>query len=367
MSVCKVCNSNSLLILYHVDNLPLFQNKVYTAEKLAKSQHTASVKLCQCQDCGFVFNADFDASQMDYDQEYQNEQNYSIAFVNHLKEVCDYLISENFKDKKIVEIGCGKGYFVELMQSKGFSNIYGFDPAYEGENPKIIKDYFSQQYQSLNADLVIMRHVLEHIEKPLEFLNMIKSACVDTTKIFIEVPDFDWIVSNKAFWDIYFEHCNYFDEHYLKSFFKQATVKKLFGGQYLIALADINTLKAPYSYYRYKTNIFNNGIKQLCDFLDKNQPVILWGASSKGVTLLNLIDKNRQYIDYCIDINPKKQNFFISATGHKIFPPAVLELRDKMTDLSVIVTNQNYLGEISKNFKPEDKLKFYTIEGLINE
>lgn len=360
-----MCNSNSLVTLYSADSLPLFQNKVFSSKSLAKSQQTASIELCQCQGCGFVFNATFDASLMDYDEEYQNEQNYSQAFKSHLQEVCDYLESENFKDKNIVEIGCGKGYFVELLQNRGFSNVYGFDPAYEGSHPNIIKDYFGSEYKSLNADLVIMRHVLEHIEKPLEFLHMIQSACGNSTKILIEVPDFDWIVSNKAFWDIYFEHCNYFDSQYLESFFKTATLKKLFGGQYLLALADINSLKSPSTTYRYPVNMFNESIEYIRNFLHTHNSTILWGASSKGVTLLNLLDKNKECIDYCIDINPKKQNFFIATTGHKIFSPDILESRDKKEIISVIVTNQNYFDEIIKNYTEDTSLKFYTIEGLL--
>lgn len=366
MKYCNVCNSHSLVSLYSIDSLPLFQNKVFPLESLAKSQETASVNLCQCQDCGFVFNAAFDGSKMDYNQEYQNEQNYSQAFVNHLEDVCDYLESKNFKDKNIVEIGCGKGYFVELLQKRGFCNVYGFDPAYEGENPKIVKDYFSAEYKSLNADLVIMRHVLEHIEKPLAFLRMIQSACSNKTKILIEVPDFDWITSNKAFWDIYFEHCNYFDSYFLKSFFENTTIKNLFGGQYLLALADITTLKVPSNPYRYSENIFYESIQKIHNFLSTHNSSIVWGASSKGVTLLNLLDKDKKYIDYCIDINPKKQNYFIATTGHKIYSPDILESRDIMKkDLSIIVTNQNYLNEICKNYVNNDYLKFYTIEGLL--
>ncbi|MFZ1179571.1 MAG: hypothetical protein WAO15_25630 [Mycobacterium sp.] len=36
----------------------------------------------------------------------------------------------------LVEVGCGKAYFLELLQSRGCS-ITGFDPTYEGENPAV--------------------------------------------------------------------------------------------------------------------------------------------------------------------------------------------------------------------------------------
>lgn len=140
---------------------------------------------------------------MDYDDSYQNEQNYSQYFVDYLNEIVSYLIKNNFQDKKIVEIGCGKGWLTELLEKRGFKNIYGFDPAYEGVNPNITKDYFSEKYKSINADLIILRHVLEHIENPYEFLQHIQNATSKDTKVLIEVPDFEWIVENWLF-GIYF-------------------------------------------------------------------------------------------------------------------------------------------------------------------
>jgi len=359
---CKVCNSVVLSTLYQIDSLPLFQNKVYETQSIAVEQKTVPITLSQCKECGFVFNSVFDDSQMNYDADYQNEQNYSGTFVKHLQEVATFLMAEGFKEKNIVEIGCGKGYFVELLEKNGFQNITGFDPAYEGNNPKIIKDYFGPKYLSLDADLIIMRHVLEHIEKPFDFLFHIKNACSEKTKILIEVPNFRWIVDNKAFWDIYYEHCNYFDADFLESFFKNALLKTMFDGQYLLLLADIKTLQKPYNTHQYSSHLFNSASNAIIEFLQIHSNIVIWGASSKGVTMLNLLDKDKKYVEYCIDINPKKQNKFIAVTGHKIFSPEILNSEKEM---NVIITNKNYFEEITEMYKKRKDLKFYTIEGMI--
>lgn len=360
---CKICDSAALSTLYQIESLPLFQNKVYETKSIAVKQKTVPVILCQCQECGFVFNSVFDDSHMDYDANYQNEQNYSGTFVKHLHDVANFLTTQGLKEKNIIEIGCGKGYFVELLEKNGFQNITGFDPAYEGNNPKIIKDYFGPKYLSLDADLIIMRHVLEHIEHPFDFLSHIKNACSEKTKILIEVPDFKWIVDNKAFWDIYYEHCNYFDRDFLESFFKNTVLKNMFDGQYLLALADISTLQKPYSTHHYPPHLFDSTSNAIAAFLKTHQKNIIWGASSKGVTMLNLLDKDKKYVEYCIDINPKKQNKFIAATGHKIFSPEILKGEEE--ELNIIVANQNYFEEITGMYKDRDNLKFYTIEGVV--
>ena len=365
MATCKICDSRSLESLYNISHLPLFQNKVYNSFEEAQSQKVVSVDLCQCQECGFVFNDLFTNENMDYDDSYQNEQNYSQYFVDYLNEIADYLIENNFQDKKIVEIGCGKGYFTELLKKRGFKNIYGFDPAYEGDNQNITKDYFGEKYKSINADLVILRHVLEHIEKPYEFLTHIQNATSKDTKILIEVPDFEWIVENRAFWDIFYEHCNYFDATFLSSFFKNATSKKVFGTQYLLMLASLDELRKPYVKHRYQKNIFKESFRNIKDFLSQNTPLVLWGGASKGVTLLNIFDKNRQLVEYCIDINPKKQNKFIATTGHEIVPPKFLIM--KPDNISIIVVNQNYYDEIVKDYGTSSGMNFYSLEKIINE
>jgi len=38
--------------------------------------------------------------------------------------------------ERIVEVGCGKGYFWEMLLVKGF-DVTGSDPTYEGENPLV--------------------------------------------------------------------------------------------------------------------------------------------------------------------------------------------------------------------------------------
>lgn len=364
---CTICNSVELSNLYKVDNLPLFQNKVYNSCKNAMVQKVIGLELCQCSNCGFVFNKSFIDDDMNYDETYQNEQNYSQYFIEYLNSIVDYLIENDFKDKRIVEIGCGKGFFTELLEKRGFSKVNGFDPAYEGDNPNITKDYFGEKYKSTNADLIILRHVLEHIEAPYNFLKYIQKATSTNTKILIEVPDFEWIVNNEAFWDIFYEHCNYFDTSFLSSFFNKMNIKKTFGNQYLLMLADLDGLKKPYSNIRYSKNMFLKSINSIKSFLsnNNNNALIVWGAASKGVTLLNIFDKEKINVDFCIDINLKKQNKYIATTGHKIVAPDFLEL-DTKKEYSIIIANQNYYNEIIQQYSKCNR-KFYTLEQITKE
>lgn len=126
---------------------------------------------------------------MVYDENYNNEQGFSNYFLNHLSIVSEIIKKEVNIDSKLIEIGCDKGHFLNLMKNRGF-NITGFDSTYEGNDESIIKDYFTEKFNT-NADFLILRHTLEHIKDPFSFLHLITKANNYNGKIYLEVPTFD--------------------------------------------------------------------------------------------------------------------------------------------------------------------------------
>lgn len=359
---CPVCGNTGLKEIYKADELPVFQNKTFDTYEEAVCIKKVSVELSQCLVCGLVFNSNFDSSNMDYDGDYQNEQNYSEHFVNYLNEIASMLQSVGYKDKRIIEIGCGKGFFLEMLLKNDFTSITGFDPAYEGNSSLIVKDYYSDKYSSLDADLIVLRHVLEHIENPLAFLHQIAKANGYKGSVYIEVPDFDWIVDNQAFWDIYNEHCNYFCAESLSALFEKATIGKVFGGQYLYMIANLSDLKnsvGSTDFKRYST-VFAEAFSKYKNFLLNNDNIVIWGGGSKGITFVNLLDKDRSKVKYLVDINPKKQHKYIGFTGHQILPPDSIDTEKEQI---VIVANQNYYDEIVKSIDSK-KLTFTTLEKI---
>lgn len=327
--------------------VPVFQNKAYTARKEAEEALMADVELEQSVVSGFVYNRLFQPNLMIYDINYQNEQSNSRVFTDHLKSVLDRLISYGIKEQKVVEIGCGKGVFFEMMLQAGI-DCWGFDPTYEGQNPRISKDYFSEKYNDINAGAVIMRHTLEHIPNPFSFIHTIAKANNYKGYLFVEVPTFDWIVNKKAYWDIFFEHCNYFTEQSLACMFDDAIVDNFFGGQYIYLWADMNKLRKTIpqqNFIQFNDRGFGEKMQEHEIFLEAKAPVTIWGAGAKGSTFLNLMDRNRKKISYVVDINPLKQNRFIAGTGHPVYSPERLHAEEPGT---IIIMNENYKEEIVK-------------------
>ena len=78
--------------------------------------------------------------------------------------------------------------------------------------------------------------------------------------------------------------------------------------------------------------------------LSSEGKIAVWGAGAKGITFVNLLDPHKKWIDYLIDLNPKKHNKFAVGTGHPIINFTEINNQNIKT---VIVMNPNYLDEIN--------------------
>ncbi len=348
---CNLCQNDNLSTIYTVQDIPVFQNKVYKTKSEALSVKTGNVRLVMCLNCGFIFNADFYIKVMNYDAEYQNEQAHSPYFQRYLRELMELFIEKTFHEMKIIEIGCGKGYFLEMLRENGF-DVIGFDPAYEGDSQYIVRDYYSSQYSHLNADLIVLRHTLEHIDDPLKFLHDIARAVGYDAKIFIEAPSFEWIAEKRAFWGIFYEHCNYFTLESIANLFQESEQGLLFNNQYMYLLSDLSNLReqavpANPSLPDFEVSKMIELLKFYRKFVQSHPGMLVWGAGAKGATFVNLTDPNGDYISSLVDINPEKQGRYIAKTGHSIISPA------QLADFGgcILVMNDNYYQEIQKQIK----------------
>lgn len=331
--------------LFRVEGLPVFQNKMFPDSASAIHCLKGDVVLVQDMDSGLIYNAAFDPGLLDYGKDYQNEQAHSSIFREHLASIRE-IVSRNFGDGSIIEVGCGKGYFLEYLLAAGY-DVIGIDPAYEGDNVRVIKACFAPGL-GMEAGGIVLRHVLEHIQRPYEFLRQIAEANGNQGKIYIEVPCFDWICDHRAWFDIFYEHVNYFRlSDFGRLFGKIYEAGHVFGGQYLYLVADIASLVSPMA-------SDGDTFSFPADFLGKiqrygqrqhNRKVAVWGGASKGVIFSLYLKKQGVDVDVMIDINPAKQGRYIASTGIKVMSPEEgLKQLDPMDD--IFVMNSNYIDEI---------------------
>ena len=333
-------------VLYKQDELPVFQNRVYDSVAEARDCPTGNMCLVQDRATGLIYNKAFRPELVVYDAAYQNEQGVSRLFQSHLLNVAE-IVGKNMGTQDLVEIGCGKGLFLEMLLSDGFG-ITGFDPAYEGSNPRVLRQFFEPGV-GMHAKGLILRHVLEHISNPIEFLQQLCAANGRDGLIYIEVPCFDWICEHRTWFDVFYEHVNYFRLSDFHRIFDNVIASgKIFGGQYLYIVAELASVRVPSASKKDEVDFPD-------DFTDRlalrnpfwTSDAAVWGGASKGVIFSVLKERLGQPVKMVIDINPAKQGKFLALTGLKVESPA--DALGSLPAQSIIyIMNSHYLEEIKQ-------------------
>lgn len=371
-TTCPVCESTSLNEFLFRGQVPVHQNLLMPDEAAALNIPRGDLALVVCESCGFIFNRAFDPQKIMYGAEYENTQACSPSFNEYLDGLVRHMISErNVRDCNVVEVGCGDGLFLrKLLADEGAGNRgYGFDPSYTGAASELdgrltfATRYYDEECAHLvPADVVICRHVIEHVPRPLDLLWDIKKALAHapSARIFFETPCVEWILRNRVIWDFFYEHCSYFTAESLTTAFERAgfevdSVRHVFGEQYLWLEAKLpatetaSNKQRPLGAVAELATAFAQSATELQQAWDRKlqalaatEKVALWGAGAKGVTFANLVDAERQGLDCIVDLNPQKQGHYVPGTGHPI-----VSYRDlgKRGVTAAILMNPNYHQE----------------------
>jgi SAM-dependent methyltransferase len=341
--------------------LPVYQNKMFPTAEAARNCERGDLVLVQHATTGLVQNEAFNPGILTYNESYQNEQGHSAAFQAHLDEVLG-LVDRYFAGSSILEVGCGKGAFLDRMRRHGLQ-ASGIDPAYEGNAPYIVRASFAPGL-GVGADAVVMRHTLEHIPDPIGFLDLIRRANDGGGLVYIEVPCLDWILEHRAWFDLFYEHVNYFRLGDFQRLFGSVLASgRLFGDQYLYVIADLASLRqanelAPAEPVSLPAGFFS-GLDRCVAMADYPGRKVVWGAAAKGVMFAHHVLARGLALDFAIDINPAKQSGHLAGTGLEVLSQEAGLARLSAGD-HVFVMNSNYLGEIVR--AGGDTLHYLTLD-----
>ena len=103
------------------------------------------------------------------------------------------------KDARILDIGCGPGYFLDGMKERGYTNVAGITLSQQDIDLCKSKGHTVEQYDisflpqhkgysDESVDFIFLRHALEHSPFPIFSLIEYNRVLKQYGKIFIEVP-----------------------------------------------------------------------------------------------------------------------------------------------------------------------------------
>ena len=182
---CPVCSARATAEFLRRDGVSVHQHSLMASRQAARSIGRGSLAMHVCGECGFVFNADFDPALLDYGPGYDNTQTFSAAFDSYVDELVAHMLDDcDVRGARIVEVGCGQGTFLrKLVADAAIGNeAVGFDPSYRGPERclagrlRYVNEFFGQSELGFQPNVVVCRHVIEHVERPVEFLRSISAA-----------------------------------------------------------------------------------------------------------------------------------------------------------------------------------------------
>lgn len=356
---CPVCNNKTGDVL-HTQKFALPDNhilpKVYD--------------VVVCSVCGFVF-ADTTAKQDDYDVFYRDFSKYEDVTVSYggglcewdksrLKETAKWLDSAIAnKSASILDIGCANGGLLNEMHV--LSNTYtltGIDPSpscvFYVEKMGI--ECFNGSLLNLDAlpvnkkyDCIVLTHVLEHVYDLDTAILALTNKLNPEGFLYIEVPDAsrysDYYIVPFSFFDI--EHINHFDESSLINLFRKSGYSAVKVVKKVIKVSRVNLYPAVGLLFRISTldsrmlpkiNLDDSVCKSVKAYLamsyekdrhdeidalaKSKEPIIIWGAGSYTLRLLETTALGKCIINAFIDSNKSKlgQNIY----GIPIVLPEIL-------------------------------------------
>lgn len=177
-----------------------------------------------CTNCGLGQTLDFKPNIGEYhrDETYIKERKqFENIFSKRVEIISKFKTSGN-----VLEIGSSTGVLLEMLKKKGW-NVLGIEPskasaefAKEQEIETLNTTFEKAKLKSASYDLVIMNHVLEHMDDPTMILRKIRMALKNEGYLFIDIPNFSSFSSKifKGRWKYLLtgEHKWHFTEKSLK-------------------------------------------------------------------------------------------------------------------------------------------------------
>jgi len=367
--VCLVCGSADLATVASVEGMPALCNAFAATAEEAIAMPRGDIVLVSCNDCGMLHNARFDPALAPYDSAYENSLHFSPKFQEFAERLAHELAERHGRPGGVViEIGSGGGDFLSMVAGQGFGRGIGIDPSLAESRTgragdaslELLAGTIEEAPDGVAADLIVCRHVLEHVPDPVGLLREARDRIShDDTRIYVEVPDAEYMVKAGAVWDLIYEHVGYFTDAALRTALSAAGWRGIstgtaFGGQYRWAEASVtgappepagdgaDSLRADVEHFgiRYAATL-GRWDRFLEGEAAAQRRVAAWGAGSKGVAFSNSVASPLAAI---VDINPRKHGRYVPGTGDRVSAPSDIAGRVD----TVLVMNPLYLREVEE-------------------
>ena len=178
--ICAICREVSGYKLLYNQNFKIeaINQNTFSARRMPDRSH---YRVVRCKKCGMVFSTPIlDSKEIETlyrtsDFTYGTvTRDLKHTYGSYLKKAEKYIREKN----RLLEIGCGNGFFLETAKELGFNEVKGVEPSLEAVRqaspelaPGILNRIFGPDlYPASYFNVICFFQTLDHIEDPNKFL-----------------------------------------------------------------------------------------------------------------------------------------------------------------------------------------------------
>jgi hypothetical protein len=336
--------------MFDMGDQPMSLVAMQTSPEQSAALERHPIKLDICRHCSHVFNSKFDSMWVNYSAEGCRMYNDGSGWQTHIDDVYT-LLHQYCRVDLVIEIGAGDCEFLHGLDLDSVTEPHpikmAVDPCKAVERAEELglvwaREPFMPEHLPLDApdSLVIMRHLLEHMERPRDVLESVANRAFQRdhkTYIYIEVPNCEVALERGRIEDWTYEHAQHFTMDSMRALFHNCGLDRImilskYNREVLCCLAcvDPNERSSPSVdvdavLETYRTATDNIEVER--DWMHANiDRIVFWGGAGKSAMFLRRFGLIENTV--VVDSHDEKWGMYVPGTKIKIQPPgAVRSLR----------------------------------------
>lgn len=363
---CRICGSHKDETLLAFNAMPLLAEPVKSEDTISSGPLT----VLNCKECGYVYLKEVIDCSIYNDYIYTPQSSDDVvAYLRNFVRNAETELS--LKPGQCgIEVGSGDGSLCREFNNAGIK-FAGIEPSKmlcnisrQKNKVETYNDFLSIKLAEDigKVDLVVVRHVLEHINDFTLFFQAIDQCLKPDGTLLIEVPYLGDIVCQKQFYAFFFEHLSYFSVSSLANLLKRFDffinrVEFVYpeGGSILVhATRKISLPQQERSDFDNDSlvllrNAFNSFHLKFENLVRETGPIAAYGAGQRGITLLNLLGASNANVVAVFDENPGYHGLYTPQSRIPVRSPDEMTI-DKVSG-KVLILASSYDNQIRNKYK----------------
>ncbi|MBN2713512.1 MAG: methyltransferase domain-containing protein [Planctomycetes bacterium] len=369
---CIICGSENVNELFLLKDGPRYAQKLLDSPD-PKQGPRVDVHLFKCADCHMV-QIDPDSLEHDeYWEDYLMSRACTELYVKYDNEIASLMTGRySLVGKDVVEIGCGDGFFADLMNKRG-CRMTAIEPSATAcriaseAGVKCINAFLDDditKHCDQKFDGFVSKQVMDLVKDPPSFIRNLGKLLNPGAIGLIDVPSWTKTIREHRYFDVLPDRVGYYTAETLTDLMERSGfhVLESFHGaedEYVGIIAvwegEVNGIEKTFcrDFERFNQE-FTSLMKQMND---AGKSVAAWGAGAKGVTIFSFTGMNKDTIKYVIDKDPHKAGKYLPGSLLPVMQPDMLQ-KEPVDALIItaamfykeivrdLVKNKNYTGDV---------------------